>query len=161
VIDIAHRKKLWDQGYWEIPEGLDITNFDFSWRPELHDRPYIHQFGTQHQKTGGPRFIIPENEGIKYQSHQHAIKLPNPDDRGWRPLVPNSTMDFSWHPDETEPPYIYVFGNQWYDVDTIPTYQYRVKGATEKKYMYDVIAKLLPIEGDRRYRPLKPNIELQ
>ena len=159
MIDIAHRKKLWDQGYWEIPEGLDITNFDFAWRPEPHDRPFIHQFGTQHQKTGGPRFIIPENEGIKYQSHQHAIKLPNPDDRGWRPLVPNSTMDFSWHPDETEPPYIYVFGNQWYDVDTIPTYQYRVKGATEKKYMYDVIAKLLPIEGDRRHRPLKPNIE--
>lgn len=158
MIDIAYRKKLWDQGYWEIPDGSDTSSFDFTWRPDPYDRPYIHQFGTQHQKTGGPRFVIPENEGIKYQSHQHTVRLPNPDDRGWRPLVPNSTMDFSWHPDDTEPPFIYVFGNQWYDVDTIPTYQYRVKGATEKKYMYDVIAKLLPIEGDRKYRPLKSNI---
>ena len=158
MIDLNYRKHLWDEGYWEIPDGLDTRNFDFTWRPYPYDRPYIHQFGTQHQKTGGPKFVIPENEGIKYQSHQHAVKLPNPDDRGWRPLVPNSTMDFSWHPDDTEPPFIYVFGNQWYDVDTIPTYQYRVKGATEKKYMYDVIAKLLPIEGDRKYRPLKPNI---
>jgi len=158
VIDLEYRKHLWGQGYWEIPEGIDTSNFDFTWRPDPYDRPYIHQFGTQHQKTGGPRFIILEDEGIKYQSHQHAVKLPNPDDRGWRPLVPNSTMDFSWHPDDTEPPFIYVFGNQWYDVDTIPTYQYRVKGATEKKYMYDVTATLLPIEGDRKYRPLKPNI---
>ena len=159
MIDLEYRKLLWSEGYWEIPEGLDTSNFDFDWRPYEYDRPYIHQFGTQHQKTGGPRFVIPENEGIKYQNHQHAIKLPNPDDRGWRPLVPNSTMDFSWHPDDTEPPFIYVFGNQWYDVDTIPTYQYRVKGATEKKYMYDVTARLVPVEGDRRYRPLKPNIE--
>jgi hypothetical protein len=163
MIDTAYRKHLWSKGYWEMPDGLtianfDFSNFDFNWRPDPYDRPYIHQFGTQHQKTGGPRFVMPENEGIKYQSHQHAIRLPNPDDRGWRPLVPNSTMDFSWHPDDTEPPFIYVFGNQWYDVDTIPTYQYKVKGATEKKFMYDVTAKLLPIEGDRRYRPLKPNI---
>jgi hypothetical protein len=158
VIDLEYREHLWGQGYWEIPEGIDTSNFDFTWKPDPHDRPYIHQFGTQHQKTGGPRFVIPENEGIKYQSHQHAVKLPNPDDRGWRPLVSNSTMDFSWHPDDTEPPFIYVFGNQWYGSEVMPTVQYKVKGATEKKYMYNVTAKLLPIEGDRRYRLLKPNI---
>ena len=273
MIDLVHRKKLWDQGYWEIPEGLDITNFDFSWRPEPHDRPYIHQFGTQHQKTGGPRFIIPENEGIKYQSHQHAIKLINtnnwkvpddvdcagfdfswhpddneppmmyefgtqwqktggpkyivdgsiytkyvdtcrviklpnmrnwrmleeietdkfdfswhPDDneppmmyefgtqwqsaggpifvmkggtqkkyckdqiairkttenRCWRPLFPNIEFDYSWHPDPNDPPYIYVFGNQWYDSLTMPTLLYRVKGATDKKYMTDIKVTLTP-----------------
>jgi len=53
-------------------------------------------------------------------------------------------MDFSWHPPDTDPPYIYVFGNQWYDVDIMPTYQYRVPGATDKKFMYDVTATLLP-----------------
>ena len=142
--EVQRRFDLWSRGYWEIPDNLDISNFDFEWRPNSYDRPYIHQFGTQHQKTGGPRFVIPENEGIKYQSHQHAVRLPDIDNRSWRPLVSNCTIDFSWHPDETDPPFIYVFGNQWHDMHTMPTYQYRVKGATEKKYVDAIKATLLP-----------------
>ena len=144
MIDLDYRKQLWSKGYWEIPEGLDITNFDFSWRPEPYDRPYIHQFGTQHQKTGGPRFVIPENEGIKYQTSQHAIRLPTPDLRNWRPLISNIAFDYSWHPDDTEPPFIYVFGNQWHDSVTMPTMQYKVSGATEKKYIDTIKATLTP-----------------
>ena len=142
--DLKIREELWELGYWEIPDGLDVSSFNFAWRPYKHDRPYIHQFGTQHQKTGGPKFVIPNNEGTKYQDFQHAIKIADENNRCWRPLVSNATIDFSWHPDENDPPYIYVFGNQWYDVDVMPTFQYRVKGATEKKYMYDIKATLLP-----------------
>ena len=140
--EIQRRVDLYNQGYWEVPDGLDTSNFDFDWRPNPYDRPYIHQFGTQWQKTGGPRFIVPNNEGIKYQSCQKAIRLPNPNDRCWRPLKPNCTIDYSWHPDEFDKPYIYVFGNQWYDID--PTYQYRVKGATEKKFVTELKATVLP-----------------
>jgi len=143
-MDIQRRIELFNQGYWEVPDNLDTTNFDFNWRPDPYDRPYIHQFGTQWQKTGGPRFVIPENEGIKYQAHQHAIRLPRPEDRCFRPLKSNVQFDYSWHPDDTDPPYIYVFGNQWYDSETMPTIQYRVKGATQKKYVEDVRARLLP-----------------
>lgn len=141
--ELETRIKLYEQGYWEIPDNLDVSGFDFEWRPDPYDKPYIHQFGTQWQKTGGPRFVIPSATEIKYVDCQRAIHKPIVEDRGWRPLLPNCTMDFSWHPDDTDPPYIYVFGNQWYDVDIMPTYQYRVKGATEKKYMYDVKARLL------------------
>jgi len=141
MINVDYRKYLWSEGYWEIPEGIDTTNFDFTWRPDPYDRPYIHQFGTQHQKTGGPRFIIPEDEGVKYQNHQHAIKIANPNDRCWRPLIANCTIDLSWHPDDTEPPFIYVFFNQWHDS---PAYQYRVSGATDKKYITQLKAYLLP-----------------
>jgi hypothetical protein len=144
MIDIAHRLELFKQGYWEVPDFLDTSDFDFDWRPEPHDRPYIHQFGTQHQKTGGPRFVIPESEGIKYQSHQKAKKLPDPDNRCYRNLVSNINFDYSWHPDDTEPPFIYVFGNQHYDGTTMPTVQYRVKGATDKKYIDNITATLLP-----------------
>ncbi len=142
--EIDRRLNLWNEGYWEVPENLDTTEFNFDWKPDPCDRPYIHQFGTQHQSTGGPRFIIPEHEGVKYQDFQHAIRKPDINNRAWRPLLTNSTIDFSWHPPDTDPPYIYVFGNQWYDVDIMPTYQYRVAGATEKKFMYDVTAILLP-----------------
>ena len=207
--EVQRRHDLWVQGYWEIPNGLDTSTFDFTWKPEPYDRPYVHQFGTQHQKTGGPRFVVPHNEGIKYQPFQHAIKLPDmtnweipadievdkfdfswhPDDtepamiyefgtqwqktggpkyvangasdtryidtqtvikiavnnnRCWRPLIANCTIDFSWHPNSTDPPFIYIFGNQWYDAHTMPTYQYRVKGATQKKYITDFTATMLP-----------------
>lgn len=142
--ELQRRIDLFNRGYWEIPDNLDTNNFDFNWRPEPYDRPYIHQFGTQWQKTGGPRFIVPESEGIKYQTSQHAIKLPTRESREWRPLRPNCSMDWSWHPDDTDPPYIYIFGNQWYDSETMPTIQYRVKGATEKKYITDVRARLDP-----------------
>lgn len=207
--EVQRRHDLWIQGYWEIPNGLDTSTFDFNWRPEPYDRPYVHQFGTQHQKTGGPRFVVPESEGIKYQSFQKTIKLPDlnnweipidinvdkfdfswhpdgteppmiyefgtqwqktggpkyivhganytryidtqiaikiagSDNRCWRPLVANCTIDFSWHPNATDPPFIYIFGNQWYDAHTMPTYQYRVKGATQKKYITDINATLLP-----------------
>lgn len=143
-MEIQQRIELFKQGYWEVPDNLDTTEFDFNWRPDPYDRPYIHQFGTQWQKTGGPRFVIPENEGVKFHASQHAIRLPNREDRSWRPLRSNVSMDYSWHPDDSDPPYIYVFGNQWYDVDTMPTIQYRVKGATEKKFITDIKAELLP-----------------
>ncbi len=144
MIDLKRRLELFEQGYWEVPDNLDTSNFDFSWRPEPYDRPYIHQFGTQWQKTGGPRFVIPENEGIKYQDSQYAIRLRDESSRAWRNLKPNVSFDYSWHPDDCDPPYIYIFGNQWYDSITMPTVQYRVKGATEKKYVEDVRARLLP-----------------
>ena len=90
MIDLEKRLRLFKQGYWEVPDFLDTSNFDFDWRPDPHDRPYIHQFGTQHQKTGGPRFVIPENEGIKYQSHQIAIHNSDHNNRCWRQLLPHS-----------------------------------------------------------------------
>jgi hypothetical protein len=152
--DLERRKQLNELGYWEIPDNLDTSTFDFTWRPFVYERPYIHQFGTQWQKTGGPRFIVPENEGIKYHSFQNAIKLSNENDRGWRPLVPDASIDFSWHPDETEPPYIYIFGNQWYGAEEMPTFQYRVKGATEKKYVNNYKATLLPNLDDKCWKQL-------
>ena len=152
MIDIERRLELFNQGYWEVPDFLDTSNFDFEWRPEPYDRPYTHQFGTQHQKTGGPRFVIPESEGTKYQSHQIAKKLPDVNNRCYRNLVSNINFDYSWHPDDTEPPFIYVFGNQWYNGTTMPTVQYRVKGATDKKYIDDIKATLLP-EVEKWYIP--------
>jgi len=41
-------------------------DFDFSWHPDPTESPYIYQFATQHQKTGGPRYIVPGAKNTKF-----------------------------------------------------------------------------------------------
>lgn len=135
---------------WEYdPNTIDVDSFDFSWHPYVEDKPYIYQFGTQHQKTGGPRYITPgaENDSlIKYIDTRiiKARRLPNK--TNWKVLnnLVIENFDYSWHPDESENPYIYVFGNTQYRAEEMPTIQYSIKGATETKYIHGVVAKLAP-----------------
>ena len=132
---------------WEIPDDVDVSEFDFSWHPYEDDKPYIYQFGTQWQKTGGPRYITPgsdEMSAVKYIDRRilKAKKLPNK--KNFTILNNNIVEDFdySWHPDDTDPPYIYIFGNEKYNAEIMPTIQYTVEGAQTKKYISDVKAKL-------------------
>jgi hypothetical protein len=41
---------------WTVPDTFDSASFDFSWHPDPTDPPYTYQFGTQHQRTGGPQY---------------------------------------------------------------------------------------------------------
>ena len=140
--ELDRREALWEQGYWEIPDNLDTTKFNFSWRPDKYDRPYIHVFGTQWQRSGGPKFIVPNHEGYKFQSTQIAIHLPSK--KNW---VVNKKFkiefDFSWHPDEFEPPYIWTFGNQY--VADMPTVEYVCKNAKERKYVTTIVATIVSL----------------
>ena len=137
-----NRIELNANGRWEVPDGLDVSNFDFGWRPDPLERPYIHQFGTQWQRTDGPRYIVDNNEGIKYHNFQHAIRLKN--HSNFVSLIDDMSFDYSWHPDANDPPYVYVFGNQWYNAEIMPTVEYRMPGATDRKYINDIKATLLP-----------------
>jgi hypothetical protein len=60
----ATRKPCMDN--WYIPPYVIKNSFDYSWEPNPKDPPYIYQFGTVHQKTGGPRYIVPGASEIKY-----------------------------------------------------------------------------------------------
>ena len=129
---------------WQVPKGLDTTNFDFSWRPDPREPDFIYQFGTQWQKTGGPRYVMPGATIVKYMDEPKAIALPKPNDSKWN-LPDNieiSEFDYSWHPDDTENiPYIYVFGTQW-ALSGGP--KYIVPGASVVKYVEEPIAKAAP-----------------
>ena len=126
-------------GKWEIPSNLDTTDFDFNWKPDPYDPPFIHQFGTQWQKTGGPRYVVTGATDVKYQDCQVAIKLRD-NSRRWRGAE-NIEFDYSWHPDDTEPPFIYQFGTQWQKTGGP---RYVVSGATVVKYIDHPKATKLP-----------------
>jgi len=128
---------------WIIPDNIDATIFDFSWVPHPHDDPYIYQFGTQWQKTGGPKYIMPGATETKYIDNQKVKSLLNKNK--FNILNGNVVnFDYSWHPDDTEEPYIYVFGNNQYPAEIMPTIEYVVPGATQIKYVNNVVATLGP-----------------
>jgi hypothetical protein len=117
---------------WSIPTGIDVNSFDFSWTPDTTEAPYIYEFGTQWQKTGGPRYIVPGASEVKYITEPRAHKTVK--DAYW--TIPDGadvdTFDWTWHPDSTEQPYIYQFGTQHQRTGGP---QYRVPGATDTKYI--------------------------
>ena len=54
--DLALKRKP-SQDSWVIPDTFDADSFDFSWHPDPTDPPFTYQFGTQHQRTGGPQYV--------------------------------------------------------------------------------------------------------
>lgn len=121
-----------DKSLWTIPDSIAADEFDFSWHPNYSEPAYQYQFGTQWQKTGGPRYNIPGATAINYVRNIHAKKVGI--DANWR--LPENLIaedfDFTWHPDSTEPPYIYQFGTQWQKTGGP---QYVTAGASEVKYV--------------------------
>ena len=137
-----------------LQNPIDEASFDFSWRPNPYDPPYIYEFGTQHQKTGGPKYIV-EGATEKKYVNTHKAKALATTGKHWVVLKEVSDFDFSWHPDNTDEPYIYVFGNQWHDAIKMPTIEYHVEGATERKYITDIKATLKP-----NYKKFKQHIKI-
>ena len=63
--DIA-LKRLPDLYSWKVPDNFDTSSFDWSWHPDPTEPGYIYQFGTQHQRTGGPQYILPGATDLKF-----------------------------------------------------------------------------------------------
>jgi hypothetical protein len=109
----------------------DISdNWDLSWHPDYSEPALIYQFGTQWQKTGGPRYSVPGAVDVKYVDQPRLIRTVVDNDR-WNDLT-YQDFNYTWHPDATDPPLIYQFGTQWQKTGGP---QYSVPGATEIKYV--------------------------
>ena len=50
--------------HWVIPDTVE--DFDYTWHPDDRDPDMNYQFGTQHQKTGGPQYKISDSDTVKY-----------------------------------------------------------------------------------------------
>ena len=124
----------------------DIDQFDYSWRPHPCDPPYTYVFGNQWwpaETWPTVEYHVPGAVKRKYMATPRATLPQNPN-RPWYNVVPDCDWDYSWRPDPGDPPYIYVFGNQWWPAEKMPTIEYRTPGATERKYMSWPRAQLLP-----------------
>lgn len=124
---------------WEILD--DVKEFDYSWRPNPVEPPYVYVFGNQWvapRQRPALRYTVSGATDIKYMAEPVVLRQEHPD----KFVVHyDCTFDYSWEPDPGSPPYNYVFGNQWYPGEIMPTVEYPMAGATETKFV-DVRAQL-------------------
>ena len=137
---------------WNIPDYIDLTSVDKNWTP-IGDIPYVYHFLSQHRQTDSTRLSVGSSGvtytmpgatqiQIVYDKSVKAIAVPQ------RWSVPNhidlTSVDFTWHPNAFDPPYIYHFGSK-HQKSTGLTYT--VPGATEIKFVkpFDVFVKSTPI----------------
>ena len=129
--------------YWYIYSDCDYANFDFGYVPPPWEQEHVHVWPTQWNQHGGAYLankLTVNNH--QWQFHKQVV-----------PAVPTTQLwqthyavdfDYSWQPHPHDPPYIYVFGNQWHSAERMLTVEYHVPGATERKYVYEPQARLLP-----------------
>lgn len=128
-----------DQTNWSVPDDIAPDSVNYSWTPDPGDPPYIYEFATQWQPNGGAVYTVPGATERKYVEIQHR-RLANK--QAFKKLEVIQGFDYSWHPDSTEPPYNYVFGNQHWPGTEMPTVVYEMSGAAQEKFVDNVVAKL-------------------
>ena len=143
-IEQPHRR-LSNSTNWTIPDLVDVNSVDTSWHPSNTEQPYIYEFATQWQPNGGAVYTVPGAIERKYVDIQHC-RLP--DKAVWKFLEPVASFDWSWHPDNTEPAYNYVFGNQHWSATEMPTIVYEMPDATSDKFMDVLVAQLWGCMGN-------------
>ena len=126
-----------DPNCWYIPDWIDANSIDTQWSPDPMDPPYIYEFPVEWgwDRIGGPQYRVPGANEIKYVNN--FVTKTRHDSQHWFQHCNFIWTDeiYRWRPNPEDPPYIYVFGNQWYPAEVMPTVEYRVPGATEHKYM--------------------------
>ena len=118
---------------WVVSYLCDYDGFDFLWEPVPWQNEYTHVWPTQWDQFYGA-YLIPKQGEIKYHHHDKLIPA-NQYPENYRVLA-DAEFDQSWLPHPWDPPYIYVFGNQWYSAEKMPTVEYHSPGATERKFVH-------------------------
>lgn len=141
---LEHAAALCRTGYyWYIYGGNDYTEFDFDYQPVPWESQFTHVWPSQWCEYGGTYLahVDTVSQNSWHFHKQVILSLPNTDN--WQVIV-DAEFDFSWRPHPFDPPFIYVFGNQWHSAERMSTVEYHAPGATERKYMDVVRATLRP-----------------
>jgi hypothetical protein len=126
--------------FWWVNYLSDYTDFDFSFEPVPWEAQYTHTWPSQHHEYSGT-YLVPKQGNIEYKFHTELI-LNKELHKNYKVLVDAVDFDYTWHPHPFDPPFIYVFGNQWYPSNTMPTVEYHVPGAVDRKFMTQPVAQL-------------------
>ena len=110
-------------------------NFDHSWEPDPGSPPYVYVFGNQYYSAEVMPTVEYHMPGATERKYMDVLAQLEPDVAGPWNVLHNSDWDYTWRPEPGSPPYIYVFGNQWWAAEKMPTVEYHMPGATERKYM--------------------------
>ena len=146
------RQQCTTEHFWIINEYCDYRGFDWDWDFEfLPDEDvwaeeHNNVWPSQHQKDSGTWLCSSHpSEVIIYRADVDPIKRKNIKNDNWvlLDLVDETKFDFSWHPDPTDPPYIYIWGCKFFPVELQACLEYHAPNATNIKYMSEVI-ELLP-----------------
>ena len=130
---------------WQIP--ANIESFDYSWHPNPLDPPYVYEFATEWHNEGGPVYTVPGATAYKYVDTTVAQLKSTTENWAVLHTVDKSSVHATWAPHPKDPPYIYVFGNQHWPANIMPTVEYHVPGATERKFL-DYPVAILPATAD-------------
>jgi hypothetical protein len=150
------RLKATTRDFWIINEFCDYKNFDwdfdFEFLPDedVWAEDHNNVWPSQHQKDSGTWLCPKEHSDIIiYRNDVDPVLRKNEKSDSWTELdlIDHTKFDFSWHPDPTDPPYIYKWPCKFFPAEIKHVLEYRVQGATQEKYM-NTIAELVP-EYDR------------
>ena len=148
---IEHAQKLSKTRYfWWINYLTDYTDFDFLWEPVPWQNQYVHAWPSAWDQFHGACLVPKYCNSLEYHYHDRSLKARHYPERFIKLL--DCEFDFEWCPHPWDPPYIYVFGNQWWNATKQPTVEYHVPGATERKYMSFPRAEL-PVKMQHWYVP--------
>jgi hypothetical protein len=143
--DAAEKSRT--QFYWYIYGDNDYADFDFDYVPPPWESEHLHTWPTQWHQHGGAYLANKDTVAQKQYNFKQQVVYTKPTAKNWITLHTVKSFDYSWTPHPLDPPYIYVFGNQWYGPEQMPTVEYHVPGAAERKYLYEPQAKL-PVTQD-------------
>ncbi len=121
---------------WVLDKQCDYSHFDFRWEPAPWEAHFRHAFGSQWQKDSGT-YLIPKAgySETKYSKEQTVLRVNS--NKHWDRL--DFDFDYSWHPDPTDPPYIYQFGTQHQKTGGP---RYTVPGAKDTKFVGSITSKV-------------------
>lgn len=128
--------------FWWVTYLLDYSDFDFLYVPPPWQATYTHVWPSAWKDVFGIYLVPKAADKIEYHYHSEVIPAKiNPD---YFKKIVDCEFDTQWAPHPWDPPYIYVFGNQWWSAEKMPTIEYHAPGASERKYMQWPRAQLLP-----------------
>ena len=157
------RQQCTTEHFWIINEYCDYRgfdwDFDFEFLPDedVWAEEHNNVWPSQHQKDSGTWLCSSRlSEVIIYRADVNPIQRKNEKNNNWvlLDLVDEIKFDFSWHPDPYDPPYIYSWGCKFFPVELQACLEYHVPGATEKKYMVELIEVLPELDRWKEIQPI-------